>query len=119
MAKTDSVLWKNLAPIWPKVTDLVRWELGNGEKAKFWHDRWIHGGKRLSEMCLGQLPEGTEEVRVADMQVRLAGLKLAWTRDSTMSLWKAIQPLAMEGLPQYCRKLRLVITNYSQKYLRL
>ncbi|KAI9117100.1 hypothetical protein K1719_012099 [Acacia pycnantha] len=66
---TDSDLWKNLARIWPRVTENVCWELGDGKKIKFWQDNWIEGGQNLRHLCLGALPDDAEEIRVADMSV--------------------------------------------------
>ncbi|KAI9071607.1 hypothetical protein K1719_046429 [Acacia pycnantha] len=65
--KSDSEIWKNIARIWPKLTENVCWELGDGRRIKFWHDNWIEGGMKLKNMSSGILPEDAEEVRVADM----------------------------------------------------
>ncbi|KAI9114118.1 hypothetical protein K1719_014768 [Acacia pycnantha] len=65
--KADSELWRNLARLWPNVVNNISWEVGNGEHVKFWHDKWVGGNKRLSEMSIGDLTEDENKLRVADM----------------------------------------------------
>ncbi|KAI9114335.1 hypothetical protein K1719_014563 [Acacia pycnantha] len=65
--KADSELWRNLARLWPNVVNNISWEVGNGEHVKFWHDKWVGGNRRLSEMSIGDLTEDENKLRVADM----------------------------------------------------
>ncbi|KAF7816991.1 ribonuclease H [Senna tora] len=46
---SDSRLWKEITRVWDDFADLVGWEVGNGEKIKFWWDKWIPGQHRLIE----------------------------------------------------------------------
>ncbi|KAF7844526.1 putative Polynucleotidyl transferase [Senna tora] len=46
---SDSRLWKEITCVWDDFADLVGWEVGNGEKIKFWWDKWIPGQHRLIE----------------------------------------------------------------------
>ncbi|KAI9125902.1 hypothetical protein K1719_003320 [Acacia pycnantha] len=64
---SDSELWRSLADVAPKVCQNVAWEVGNGENVKFWYDSWLEGGKRLVDMCNGQLREDEGCLRVKDM----------------------------------------------------
>ncbi|KAI9084388.1 hypothetical protein K1719_033730 [Acacia pycnantha] len=47
--KSDSVLWKALANVWPTVVTNTCWEIGNGEGVRFWEDRWLEDGSRLRD----------------------------------------------------------------------
>lgn len=53
--------------MWPRVVNNICWEVGNGEKLSFWHDKWLEGGRKLIEMSLGNLTEADNGARVADM----------------------------------------------------
>ncbi|KAI9126551.1 hypothetical protein K1719_002147 [Acacia pycnantha] len=53
--------------VWPKVVNNICWEVGNGEKLRFWHDKWLEGGRTLNEMSLGILSEADNSVKVAEM----------------------------------------------------
>ncbi|KAI9122849.1 hypothetical protein K1719_005738 [Acacia pycnantha] len=62
--KSDSELWRNLVRIWPKLVENVHWEVGNGELADFWRDKWLESNGSLLVRCRGQLP--VEEIGVKD-----------------------------------------------------
>ncbi|KAI9115855.1 hypothetical protein K1719_012785 [Acacia pycnantha] len=65
--KSDSELWRNLVRIWPNLVENVHWEIGNGELADFWRDKWIEGNGSLLERCRGQLPGEEKGVKVCEM----------------------------------------------------
>lgn len=44
MRTSDSHLWKNIARVWPVLTDFEAWSIGNGEAIHAWNDRWIGNG---------------------------------------------------------------------------
>ncbi|KAI9109477.1 hypothetical protein K1719_019531 [Acacia pycnantha] len=46
--KSDSELWKNLCRLWPTVLKNVCWDVGNGEKVRFWSDKWLDEGESLA-----------------------------------------------------------------------
>ncbi|KAI9124424.1 hypothetical protein K1719_004346 [Acacia pycnantha] len=70
--RTDSVLWKHLTRIWPKVLEKIHWEVGNGERVNFWYDQWLEDGSLLANQCSGYLSEEVKNNTVSGM-VRVDG----------------------------------------------
>ncbi|KAI9112471.1 hypothetical protein K1719_016394 [Acacia pycnantha] len=65
--QADSELWRHVARLWPVVVNNACWEVGDGKTISFWNDKWLEGGRKLSEMCLGELSEIDGGEKVADM----------------------------------------------------
>ncbi|KAF7822494.1 ribonuclease H [Senna tora] len=40
---TDSKLWREICNIWPEFYKHVSWEIGCGDRARFWLDKWAPG----------------------------------------------------------------------------
>lgn len=55
--QNSSYLWKNLALIWPEVTQGSKWALGNGQVARFWADNWIGELGPLKNLATIPIPE--------------------------------------------------------------
>jgi ribonuclease HI len=63
---SDSSLWKAIARSWPELELHRCWSVGNGNKVKFWDDKWIDDNSRLSDLAL-PIPEETRGWMVKDV----------------------------------------------------
>ncbi|KAF7843708.1 putative ribonuclease H protein At1g65750 family [Senna tora] len=60
-----SRIWRGVADCWQYVEDGMCWRLGNGQRIRFWMDKWVPGCKPLAEYKLGPLAREDEEVKVS------------------------------------------------------
>ncbi|KAI9123451.1 hypothetical protein K1719_004751 [Acacia pycnantha] len=65
--RTDSEIWKSVAKIGPAVNENICWDICNGERALFWCDRWLDGGRSLCDLGHGHVSDLERQLRVADM----------------------------------------------------
>ncbi|CAI9088292.1 OLC1v1022590C1 [Oldenlandia corymbosa var. corymbosa] len=52
-----SVNVRSLKGVWRHVVEGVRWSIGNGGRARFWWDRWLHSAEPLVNLVNGAIPE--------------------------------------------------------------
>ncbi|GAU51253.1 hypothetical protein TSUD_412460, partial [Trifolium subterraneum] len=62
---TDSSLWKTIGRLWPFMTGIQCWDIGNGTQISFWEDIWIDKKLRLREV-VETIPDDKRNWRLCD-----------------------------------------------------
>ncbi|KAK7244153.1 hypothetical protein RIF29_38971 [Crotalaria pallida] len=66
VTQADSSIWKNVARLWPLVSQQECWKIGDGHLISLWHDNWLPAHGRLSNIC-HQIPEETIHWKLKDI----------------------------------------------------
>ena len=54
--KYGSYMWKAVGGIWPEVLKGIKWDIGNGNKVRFWWDNWATEDDPLHAFTLQPIP---------------------------------------------------------------
>lgn len=61
-----SLIWRYICQTWELFVDGLRWEVGDGQRVQFWHDRWLPSGTILSQVVVDYVPPSLLNAIVAD-----------------------------------------------------
>jgi ribonuclease HI len=92
---SDSSLWKKLVQLWPILSNMAMWVVGNGETVHAWDHCWLDKGMRVSDMHLN-IPADMHHYKVVDLVDNNGDWRIeefeSWAPNAIVKKLRAIPP---------------------------
>ncbi|KAF7814835.1 ribonuclease H [Senna tora] len=105
LGSNPSRLWRGIAKRWHHVISGVRWQIGDGERIKFWSDGWISNCDKLYNLAYGPISDSDLNASVSSFVSPSGNV---WS-----SIWKLPVPQRVRSFMWLCAHEKL-LTNVER-----